>query len=108
MAGFVLGKEREPGGEGEGLAQDGITSREGAGRLFGLSTSLSSRRATPDLAIWAHQAGQISSRALEATVEALSIQRALATFPIVRFTATMFRAQGHIVLCSTELSGQHD
>jgi len=52
------------------VRKEEITSREGAGRLFWLRTSLSGQRAKPDLAIWAHQAGQMSGQALEVTVEA--------------------------------------
>jgi len=82
-------------------------SREGAGRLFWLGPSRFRQRAKPDLSIWAHQAGQMSGQELEVTVEVKKFST-LATFPKVRFTATMFRALEHTVLCSTELSAQHD
>jgi len=72
-----------------------------------LRTSLSSQRAKPDLAIWAHQARQISGQALEAHVEANRNQRSLAASPIVRYIATIFRALAHIVLWGTEPSGHH-
>ena len=53
------------------LAQEEITRWEGAGRLFWPRVYaqvylVSSQRAKPDLAIWAHQARQTSGQALEA------------------------------------------
>ena len=74
-----------------------------------MGASLSLPYKEPDLAIWAHQAGQISGQALEAYLSRGLQNPACSSHFFSRVSALtdLLCALGYIVLCSTEPSGRH-